>query len=197
VTWALDADQTRLGFEARRLGVTTFRGRFDRFAVAFRPDAAAPGGWALDLQVATASVATGNAARDARLAGATWLDAARYPDIVFRTRRVEPLHDLENSLTRVTGDLTVHGMTREANWEFELLARAQGAAGELGAEYVGRLDFVPWKWGLGSVLPLVRQTVTITLRLLVLAADRGEDSRGAKIAPEEIFAGATTKRRIS
>jgi polyisoprenoid-binding protein YceI len=195
MTWVPDAAETALGFEARRLGVTTLRGRFDRFAVTIPADATAPGGWGLDLRVGTASVSTGNAARDARLAGTTWLDAVRYPEIVFRSRRIEPLHDIDNSLTRVGGDLTVRGRTREANWEFELLARAQGETGALGAQYVGRLEFVPRKWGLGSAHPLVGPIVTITLRLLVLAADRGEERRVTESAPEEIFTGATSKRR--
>ena len=195
MTWVPDADETSLGFEIRRLGVTTLRGRFDRFAVTIPADATAPGGWGLDLRVATASVSTGNAARDGRIAGTSWLDATRYPDIVFRSRRIEPLHDIENSLTWVSGDLTIRGKTREANWEFELLARAQGETGELGAQYVGRLEFVPRKWGLGSALPLVGPTVTITLRLLVLAAIRGEENRGTEGAPEDIFAGATSKGR--
>jgi polyisoprenoid-binding protein YceI len=197
MTWELDAGKTSLVFEVRRLGVTTLRGRFDRFAAAIRRDRSSPVGWALDLRVATASIATGDPARDARLAGGSSLQAERYPEIVFRTRRAEPLHDIENSLTRVGGDLTVRGTTRQANWEFELLARAEGEAGELGAEYVGSFEFEPWKWGIGSALPLVRQTVTITLRLLVLAADRTEDRRSRQEAPDEPFAGATTTRRTS
>jgi polyisoprenoid-binding protein YceI len=194
VTWTLDADRTWLEFEVRRLGVPTLRGRFDRFAVAIRPDAADPDTWALDLKVAAASIATGNAARDARLAGGACLDAARYPDVVFQTRHAEPLHDIENSLTRLNGDLTIRGTTREATWEFELLDRALGVEEVLGAEYVGRLEFVPRQWGLRSAWPLPRPKVTVTLRLTVLAADRGVDDRSEEIAPAEVVPGATTTR---
>jgi polyisoprenoid-binding protein YceI len=195
MSWIPDFDETSLSFEARRLGVTTLRGRFDRFSVEFRPDTVAPSGWVFDLGIAVASIATGKDTRDARLTGDGVLQAERYPEIVFRTRSVEPLHDLENSLSRVSGDLTVRGVTREANWEFALVARAEGEAGEIGALYVGRLEFQPWKWGLGTSVPLVRQVVTITFRLLVLAADGGEVQRSQANAPEEIVDGATTERR--
>jgi polyisoprenoid-binding protein YceI len=166
MTWVLDTRETLLGFEVRSFGVPALRGRFDRFTVAI------PAGGGLDLLVEAASLSTGNPHRDARLTGPGWLDAGRYPEIAFRTRGVEPLHDIENSLTRVGGDLTLRGATHEVNWEFELLDRASDAAGELGAEYVGRLELALRDWGLRSPIPLVHPTVTVTLSLTILAGDR-------------------------
>jgi polyisoprenoid-binding protein YceI len=175
MTWTLDPDATSLEFEARRLGLLSTQGRFDRFAVAIRPDTANPDRWGIDLQVAAASIFTANPRRDSRLAEPAYLDAAKYPEIAFLTRRVEPLHDIEESLSRVTGDLTIRGVTQQAVWEFELLARAVGSTGTLGANYLGRLTFDPRKWGLGTGSLILRPTVTVTLKLLVLAneLDRG------------------------
>jgi polyisoprenoid-binding protein YceI len=178
MTWLLDAEETRLEVEVRSLGVPALRGRFDRFTVAI------PAGGGLDLLVEAASLSTENPRRDARLTGPGWLDAGRYPEIVFRTRSVEPLHDIENSLTRVGGDLTLRGVTHGANWEFELLARASDAAGELGAGYVGRLEIALRDWGLRGPSPLVRPTATVTLRLTVLAGDRlAGIQNGLPVAP--------------
>ncbi len=159
VTCVVEASETRLGVEMRGLGFPALRGRFDRFWVAI------PAGGGLDLRVEAASLSTGNAARDARLTGPARLDAARYPEIVFRSRGVEPIPVLEGELTRVTGDLTIRDTTRPARWEFELLARAQDAAGTLGAGYTGRLELSPRTWGLGSA----SITVTVVLQLMVLA----------------------------
>ena len=39
MTWEIDADESSLSFAVRRLGMTTFRGSFDRFEVAIRQDA--------------------------------------------------------------------------------------------------------------------------------------------------------------
>jgi polyisoprenoid-binding protein YceI len=165
--WVVDADKSWLAFEARRFGLTIFGGRFERFDVAIPADTTA-GRWRFDLRVAAASVDTGNAVRDARLLSPAWLDAERYPEIVFRSRRVEPIEVLEGELTRVYGDLTIRGATRPAIWQFELLARAQDATGELGAGYSGRLDLAPRRWGLGSA----SLAVTAVLHLQVLAGDR-------------------------
>jgi polyisoprenoid-binding protein YceI len=166
-TVVLDADRSCLAFEVRHFGVTILGGRFDGFDIAIPVDAAS-GLWGLDLRVATASLTTEHAARDARLIGPGWLDASRYPFIDFRCRRVEPVPVLEGTLTRVTGDLTVRGVTRPATWDVELVGRAQDEAGELGAAYSGRLDLVPRHWGLGR--PSL--TVTVALQLVVLAGDR-------------------------
>jgi polyisoprenoid-binding protein YceI len=167
MTWVVDADESWLAFEVRRFGLTILGGRFDCFDVAIPADATA-GRWGFDLRVAAASVDTGNSTRDRRLAGPTWLDAARYPEIVFRSRRVDSIPVLEGELTRVRGDLTIHGATRPASWEFELLARARDAAGTLGAGYTGRLALAPRTWGLGSA----SIAVTVVLHLIVLAGDR-------------------------
>jgi polyisoprenoid-binding protein YceI len=175
--WVLDADRAWLAFEARLFGFTILGGRFDRFDVALPVDTAS-GRRGLDLRVAAASLDTELAPRDARLVGPAWLDAARYPDIVFRSRRVEPIPVVEGSLTRVTGDLTIRGRTHPAHWDFELVARAQDAAGELGAEYTGRLELAPRKWGLGRA----SLAVTVVLHLIVLAGDRIADAGGASVA---------------
>lgn len=159
MTCPVDAGETRLNVEVRGLGCPALRGRFDRFRVAI------PAGGGIDLRVETASLSTGNADRDARLTGPARLDAARYPEIVFQSRGVEPIPVLEGELTVVTGDLTIRGAMHPARWEFELVARAQDATGTLGAVYTGRLELSPRTWGLGNA----SITVTVDLQLMVLA----------------------------
>jgi polyisoprenoid-binding protein YceI len=71
----------------------------------------------VEAELDAASLDTGNEQRDAHLKSPDFLDVERYPTITFRSTRVEPQG---NERARVTGALTVHGVTREVALQAEL-----------------------------------------------------------------------------
>lgn len=164
-SWRPEADETWLAFETRRFGLPIVGGRFNRFEIAI-PDTGRFAREGFELRIDAGSLDTGNPRRDQRLRGPAWLDAGRFPEIAFQSRRIQPVPVLEGELTRVSGDLTIRGVTHPVDWEFELLARAEAAAGTLGAAYLGSLELSPRWWGVGG--PAL--SVTIWLRLQVVAA---------------------------
>jgi polyisoprenoid-binding protein YceI len=98
------------------------------------------------------SLRTGNAERDTHLTRPEWLDAAKFPDIVFRLRDVQnikPLAGMKDPSLRaytvtLLGDLTIHGVTRElaitdATIRFRSRNPKAGTPGE------GDFLFVSWK----------------------------------------------------
>jgi polyisoprenoid-binding protein YceI len=70
----------------------------------------------VELTIDAASVNTGHAKRDEHLRAADFFDVAKYPTITFVSKRV--MKDGPDRL-KVTGDLTMHGVTREVTVNVE------------------------------------------------------------------------------
>jgi polyisoprenoid-binding protein YceI len=115
--WELDVAHTNLMFVARYMMLTKVRGRCNTFQgtihVAERPEDS----WA-ELTIDAASIDTDNEMRDNHLRSADFLDLENHPNITFRSTKVELLGDNE---LRVTGDLTIRGVTHEATLDTEYL----------------------------------------------------------------------------
>lgn len=107
--YRLDPDHTALLWKVNHLGFTLYVGRFDRVEGSLDFDPEAPAASRLQVIVETASIGSVDPELDSDLRGSGWFDAATYPQIVFRSTAI----DVTGKNTgRVTGDLTLHGVTR-------------------------------------------------------------------------------------
>jgi polyisoprenoid-binding protein YceI len=100
-------------FGVSHLGISTQRGRFDATTGRIVLDREAGTG-SIDVEIDARSVSTGNAALDAVVRGEDFLDAARFPAITFRSRRIA----FEGGVPRrASGELTIAGRTRPVELE--------------------------------------------------------------------------------
>jgi len=172
MAWQVDPTRTSLTFEIRNLGLDVVRGVFDDFAVALRAPAGDAPFLAFDLRIQAGSLATGNPERDAKLTGPDFLDAARYPLILFVADRLEPLPDFLHSLAKLHGDLRLRDETRPVEWRIELNSSAEHSNVETEAVFVDTLEIEPAEWGIGHHIPLVGPKLKLILRFI--AIDAGE-----------------------
>ena len=110
--YKLDPAHASLLFRADHLGMSRYTARFTRFAAELELDPANPGAARLAATVDPRSLETDNSDPaydfDAILQGPDWLNAARFPQITFRSTKVE-LTGSNSAL--VTGELGLHGIT--------------------------------------------------------------------------------------
>jgi polyisoprenoid-binding protein YceI len=113
--WIIDGAHTNLKFVARYAMLTKVRGNFRAFEgtihVAERPQDS----W-VELTIDASSITTDNDMRDNHLRSGDFLDQENHPSITFKSTKVEPLGGTE---LRVTGDLTIRGVTKEVVLEAE------------------------------------------------------------------------------
>ena len=109
VRYDLDPNHTRIDFSWTHFGFSHPMGRFDRFDGDFRFDPADPTKSSVTVTIPVSSIDTGVAKLDAHLQTADFFDVAKYPTATFKSTRVERAG--EHGL-KVTGDLTLHGVTR-------------------------------------------------------------------------------------
>ena len=117
VTWKIDPGHTSTQFAVRHMLVATVRGVFDgpEGTVAFDPKDI-PGTLKVDATFRTKSINTNNAERDGDLRSEQFLNVAKFPTMKFVSKRTEaagPGH------YKVTGDLTLRGVTREVVLDVE------------------------------------------------------------------------------
>lgn len=107
--YKVEPSHTRVLFAVSHMGFSTWYGDFTGASGQLKLDPAHPAASQLEVTVPTASVATTNATLDGELKSGDWFDAAKYPTISFKSRKVivtSPGH------AKVEGDLTLHGVTK-------------------------------------------------------------------------------------
>ena len=115
-TWVIDAAHTSIGFTARHLMVSKVRGHFTAFEGGFTIDAGNISASSANLTIQAASIDTSNADRDGHLKSPEFLDVEAFPTLTFvSTGAVD-----KGAIVEVTGDLTIHGVTKSVviPWEF-------------------------------------------------------------------------------
>ena len=108
-TWAADAAHSKVGFAVKHMGIATVRGEFTEFEgrLEIGEDLATSKAYGT---VKVASVDTNEAQRDAHLRSPDFFDAEAHPEMTFESTRIEALDD---ESFRITGNLTLHGTTKE------------------------------------------------------------------------------------
>ncbi len=109
-TWRLDPPHSAAQFAVRHTGISTVRGTFTKVGGELRYSAADPTKSSLDVTIDAASLDTRVEMRDNDLRSAHFLETAKYPTITFKSKRVEVAGA---GKLKVTGDLTIHGVTKE------------------------------------------------------------------------------------
>jgi polyisoprenoid-binding protein YceI len=158
ISWRVDHDASRIEMSVRALGGSHV-GRFSDWHgdIAFDPDA--PDRTRASVVVQSASLAMTPAVATRRATGPAFLDAARYPQIRFDLRALEPLGG-DRYTARAA--VTMKGATRPVTFPVDL--RLTGDRAHLtGAFVVNRTDF-----GIGTAGPwngLVGRQVTVRVAL--------------------------------
>jgi polyisoprenoid-binding protein YceI len=114
--YKLDLAHTRVGFSARHAMVSKVRGQFNQFDGSLFLDGDDQANSHVELTIQAESIDTRNPDRDNHLRSNDFLAMKEYPEITFRSTQVEKL---DNSHFRVTGDLTIRGITKPLAIDFE------------------------------------------------------------------------------
>jgi polyisoprenoid-binding protein YceI len=114
--WDLDLKSSAIKFKTTIYLVNPVNGGFDRFQGKIVYDEQDVAKSSADITIDVASIHSGIGLRDKDLRGGRFFDVARYPTAVFRSKKVEKVSD---GKLKVTGDLTMHGVTNEVALDVE------------------------------------------------------------------------------
>ena len=164
-TWEVDPAHSRVEFQVKHLGIATVRGHFARFGgtLELGEDLASSRAYG---SVEAASVNTNDDGRDTHLRSADFFDVAQYPQISFASTAIVPTGE---DTFRITGDLSLHGVTREVTLDAEITGTEEDPWGNerVGLEVRGELfrgDYgITFNQALGSGNVMVSDKVKLHL----------------------------------
>jgi polyisoprenoid-binding protein YceI len=166
--WDLDPAHTRIGFSAKHAMVANVRGAFNDVTGTLHVDFDEPEKSSAEIVLKAASVDTRNTQRDEHLRSAEFFDVEQWPDITFRSTRIEEV--AENALV-VSGDLTIRDVTKPITIPIEFTGAQTDAFGELRAGFEGtrRIDRreygLEWNMALDSGGWLVSEKITLEFEI--------------------------------
>jgi len=115
-TWNIDPAHSDVGFKVRHLMITDVRGNFEKHQGQIVLDDRDVTRSKVEVSIDTASINTRIQKRDDHLRSADFFDVAKYPTMTFVSSKVTRAGD---GKLAVTGDLTLHGVTREVVLDVE------------------------------------------------------------------------------
>lgn len=111
-----DKNHSFIGFKVKHLGLIKVPGFFRDFTGEINYNAEDVTKSSVNFTAKVASVETGAAGRDAHLKRADFFDAEKFPDITFKSTKVEKRGDD----LYITGDFTLRGVTKSISFEFDI-----------------------------------------------------------------------------
>jgi polyisoprenoid-binding protein YceI len=171
--WNIDTSHSGVHFTVRHMVISKVRGAFDRWQGTVDFDEQDPAKSKVSVRIDAASINTREEKRDAHLRSADFFDVEKHPELTFESTGVEKLDGNEY---RVTGDLTIHGVTKSVVLEAEYLGLGKDPWGNerIGFQArttVNRKDFgLNWNQVLEAGGVLVGEKIEIALDVQAVKA---------------------------
>jgi polyisoprenoid-binding protein YceI len=114
--YLIDNAHTQIGFKVKHMVVATVQGKFNEFSGTVFYDEKDVTKSSVQGTVKVASINTDNPKRDEHLRSADFFDAANFPEITFKSKKIVKQGD---GLVAI-GDMTIRGVTKEIKVPFTI-----------------------------------------------------------------------------
>jgi polyisoprenoid-binding protein YceI len=170
-TWKIDPMHSQAYFSVKHMGISNVHGRFGGIAGTVTLDEKDLTKSTVSATIDTTTVDTGVAARDGHLKSPDFFDVAKYPTMTFVGKKLTE----EGGEGKLTGDLTLHGVTKSVTLDLEGPSKEQiGPKGEIRRAFsattsIHRQDFgLAWGGTLKSGDAMVGDEVKVELDIEIL-----------------------------
>ena len=160
-TYAIEPEHTRLRFDVTHFGFTKYDGEFRKMTGTLALDPANPDASKVDITVATDSVTVPNAKLHDELVSPQWLDAAKDPEITFKSTKVVKTG---TDTADVTGDFTLHGVTKPLTLTVKFNAAGVNPVSKrYTSGFAARGKIMRTEFGVKTYAPMISDAVDIDI----------------------------------
>jgi polyisoprenoid-binding protein YceI len=173
MTWKIDPAHSGITFAAKHMMITTVRGSLTLADGQIDFDENDPARSRVEARLDAASINTGVPSRDAHLRSADFLETERFPDIGFRSTRIEPAG---RGRFRIIGELTIRDVTRPVKLDVRMEGVVPDRQGGRRAAFsasttINREDFgLTWNVALEQGGWLVSKEIKVEIELAAVEA---------------------------
>ncbi|MDQ0583662.1 YceI family protein [Streptomyces rishiriensis] len=143
--YSIDPAHSTIGFVARHAMVTNVKGKFNDFTGSLHLDGTDPSKSSATIDVTMDSIDTGSADRDGHLKTADFFKTDEFPAMTFRSTSAQALGGDDY---RITGDLTILGVTKPLSIDLEFNGAAKDPFGNERVGFEGKAEILRSAWGL-------------------------------------------------
>lgn len=168
--WEVDSSHSAASFSVRHLMVSNVRGELGKITGSINVDDKDITKSTVEASIEMAGINTRDAKRDEHLRSPDFFDVAKFPNITFKSTKVEKA----GAGLKVTGNLTLHGVTKEVVLNVEGPAPAtkdpwgNTKSGFTATTKLNRKDFgVTWNKSVDGGGVVVGEEVSVTIDLEV------------------------------
>jgi len=165
-TWQIDSSHTSVEFTVRHMMISNVKGQFQKTTGTITANGNDAASAKIDVTIDASSIETRVERRDAHLKSPDFLDVAKYPTITFKSTNVEAEGP---NKWKVTGDLTLHGVTKQVVLDVDgsgppVQVMGNARAGASATTKIKRGDFgLTWNKALEAGGVLVGDEVAISI----------------------------------
>jgi polyisoprenoid-binding protein YceI len=168
-TWSIDPEHSNVGFKVRHLMVSNVKGNFDKHTGTVEINDKDIAKSKVEVSIDTNSINTNVQKRDEHLRSADFFDVAKYPTMTFVSKKVAKAG---KDKLKVTGDLTLHGVTKQVVLDVEGPSKESKdpwgniRKGATATTKINRKDFgLVWNAALETGGVAVGEEITITMEI--------------------------------
>jgi polyisoprenoid-binding protein YceI len=168
-TWNLDPAHSVAEFKVKHMMISNVKGSFSGLTGTLSLDETDYTHSKVEVDIPVATLSTGDPQRDGHLKSADFLDAEKFPSIVFKSINIDSKGGADYS---VAGELTVHGVTKSVTLAVEDVSEpskdpwGNHRIGLAATTKINRKDFgLTWNSALETGGVLVGEEVSITLEI--------------------------------
>ena len=170
VDYKIDPTHTATVFSWNHFGFSTPSANFSDIQGVIKVDNAKPANSSVDVTIPLSSVNTNVPALDKEFQQEAWFNAAKYPNITFKSTKVETK---DKKHFKITGDLTVKGVTKPVVLDAVLNKQGEHPMAKVPAiGFNATTSFNRSEFGLGSYVPNVGDKITVNITTEATAAKK-------------------------
>jgi polyisoprenoid-binding protein YceI len=177
MNWQIDPTHSHLSFAIRVLSVSTTRGRFHGLRGHLHIDEQDPANSWVAAEVDAASIDTHNTLRDAHLRSAAFFAVKQYPMITFQSTSVEHAGGQDY---QVTGNLTMHGVTRPITFDVAYHSQSTQMGVRAGLRASAQINRTDFGVGRGAAVQLAASSM-VTIEIELEAVQQAVEVREAEV----------------
>ncbi|HTM80857.1 YceI family protein [Asticcacaulis sp.] len=157
-TYTLEPTHTSVTFQYTHFGFSHPTGKFMNAVGTVTLDDATPANSSVEVSFAIDGVNTGVPKLDEHLKSADFFDAAKFPTATFKSTRVEPT---SATTAKVTGDLTLHGVTKPVTLDVTLNQKGPNMMKKLTAGFTAKGTINRSDFGISTYVPAVSDQIDL------------------------------------
>ncbi|MCL9675852.1 YceI family protein [Acinetobacter sp. ACZLY 512] len=170
VDYKIDPTHTATVFSWNHFGFSTPSANFSDIQGVIKVDNAKPANSSVDVTIPVSSVNTNVPALDKEFQQEGWFNAAKYPNITFKSTKVETK---DKKHFKITGNLTVKGITKPVVLDAVLNKQGEHPMAKVPAiGFNATTSFNRSEFGIGNYVPNVGDKITVNITTEATAAKK-------------------------